>query len=120
MNLQTSNDYIEVETRQDAIIARFTRQVSLSGQLAETIAERLMTLLSGAGSQRLLLDFSNVQSLTSFMLGKLVALNRTALTAGRPLGLFNLSPYVRQILEVARLNLLLTLYPDESAAQLGS
>lgn len=120
MNLQLSDSMLEVEAREDVFIARFTRQVSLCGQVAEVVAEQLVSLLSELGRQRLLVDFGNVQSLTSYMLGQLVRLNRTAEAKGRRLALFNLSPYVRQIVEVARLDLLLSLYEDESAALRGS
>lgn len=116
MNLQLSSGLMEVETRENVLIARFTRQVSLCGEVAEAAAEQLLSLLSEAGQQRLVVDFGNVQTLTSFMLGKLVRLNRTAEAAGGRLVLFNLTPYVRQTLEVARLNLLLSLYEDESDA----
>lgn len=116
MSLQLSNALLEVETREDALIARFTRQVSLCAEVAEAASERLASLLSKPGRQRLLVDFENVQSLTSFMLGQLVKLHRTAEAAGRRFALFNLSHYVRQTLEVARLDTLLTLYDDESAA----
>lgn len=116
MNLQLSNGLMEVEKREGAVIARFTRQLSLCGEVAEAAAEQLLSLLSEAGRQRLLVDFGNVQTLTSFMLGKLVRLNRTAEAAGRRLALFNLTPFVRQTLEVARLNLLLLLCDDEADA----
>lgn len=120
MNLQLSDSMLEVEAREHVFIARFTRQVSLCGQVAEIAAEQLAALLSEPGRQRLLVDFGNVQSLTSFMLGQLVRLNRTAEVNGRRLALFNLSPYVRQTVEVARLDSLLSLYDDESAALRGS
>lgn len=116
MNLQLCNGLMEVETREDAVIARFTRQLSLCGEVADAAAEQLSSLLSEAGGKRLLVDFGNVQTLTSFMLGKLVRLNRTAEEAGWRLALFNLTPFVRQTLEVARLNLLLSLCDDESDA----
>lgn len=116
MNLQLSNGLMEAETRGDAIIARFTRPVSLCGEVAEAAAEQLSSLLFEAGGKRLLVDFGNVQTLTSFMLGKLVRLNRAAEESGWRLALFNLTPFVRQTLEVARLNLLLLLCEDESEA----
>jgi anti-sigma B factor antagonist len=120
MSVQLSNALLEIETREDALIARFTRQVSLCAEVAEAASERLASLLSKPGRQRLLVDFGNVQTLTSFMLGQLVKLRHTAEAAGRRFALFNLSPYVRQTLEVARLDLLLSLYDDESAALRGS
>lgn len=116
MTLQSSVGLLEAEMRKDAIIARFARQVSLCGQVAEDAAERLKSLLTETSRKRLLVDFGNVESLTSFMLGQLVMLNRTAVAGGKQLALFNLSPYVRQTIEVARLNLLLSIYDDEAAA----
>jgi anti-sigma B factor antagonist len=120
LNLQLSDSLLEVETRQDVLIARFTRPVSLCGQVAEDAAGQLVSHLSESGRQRLLVDFGNVQSLTSFMLGKLVMLNRTAEEAGKQLALFNVSLHIWEILDVARLTLLLTIYDDESSALRGS
>jgi anti-anti-sigma factor len=116
MSVQLSEYCLEVETREDAVIVKFTRQVSLCGELAESVANQLEALLSKANGKRLLVDFANVESLTSFMLGKLVGLSRKAEAAKRCLALFNLSHNVRLILEVARLNLVLSLYDDEPAA----
>ena len=64
----------------------------------------------------LLVDFGNVQSLSSSMLGKLIELNRAAKSAGARMSLFNLRPDVREIMEVTKLNRILRLYRDESDA----
>ncbi|HZV03796.1 MAG TPA: STAS domain-containing protein [Gemmataceae bacterium] len=120
MNLQSSDDFLEVQTREDAVIARFTRQMSLAGEVVEEVAERFISLLADSGQQRLLVDFGNVDSLSSFMLGQLVKLNRTAEAAGKKFGLFNLRTHIREILDVSRLNLILSLYQDEADALRGS
>jgi anti-anti-sigma regulatory factor len=121
MDLQSSTSSLEVEPREDVIIARFTRPVSLCGQAAEAAAEHLESLMTKPGQQRLLVDLGNVQTLTSFMIGKLVTLNRMALAAERGrLALFNMTPNVREVLEISRLNLLMSLCEDESAALRGS
>jgi len=119
MNLGPSDCYLEVQTREDAILARFTQPVSLCAELAEAASEQLLALLSDEDHKRLLVDFSNVESLTSFMIGQLVMLNRTAEAAGWRFALFNLPLHIREVLDVARLDLLLTMYPDESAALCG-
>jgi anti-sigma B factor antagonist len=108
-----------VERRLDAIVARFPRDVVLSGPEAEAAAEGLTALLAEVGRRPLLVDFGNVRSLSSLMLGKLAGLRRAADTAGVRLGLFNLRPDVREIFEVARLNLILSLYGSESDALHG-
>lgn len=120
MNKQPLDCRLEVETRENALIPRFANPVSLYGQVAEDAAEQLVALLSKTDRKQFLVDFGNVLSLTSYMLGQLVRLSRLAEADGRRLALFNLPPHIRQILEVARLNLLLSLYGDESAALGGS
>jgi anti-sigma B factor antagonist len=110
---------LNVERRPDAIVARFSREVILSGPEADAIDERLTALLGEVGQRPLLVDFGNVRSLTSFMLGNLVGLNRAADSAGVRLALFNLRPDVREIFEVTRLHLILRLYGSESEALQG-
>jgi anti-anti-sigma factor len=105
-----------VERRVDAVVARFTREVILSGPQAEEAYTVLTGLMAELRRRPLLVDFGNVRSLTSLMLGKLIGLNRAAASAGARLALFNLRPDVRGILEVSRLNLILALYNDEPDA----
>jgi anti-anti-sigma factor len=108
---------LEVEPRNDVIVTRFTRQGVLSGQTAEAAAEQLASLLPDLGQRRLLVDFANVLSITSLMLGQLVRLNQQA---GGRLALFNLSPTIRQIMAVTKLNLILLLFDDERGALQGA
>jgi anti-sigma B factor antagonist len=120
MGPQQPDENLVVERRPDAVVARFTREVVLSGQEADAATTRLTALLAEAGRRPLLIDFSNVRSLTSLMLGKLVALNRAAAAAGARLALFSLTSDVRAILEVTRLDQLLGLYGGESEALQGT
>jgi anti-anti-sigma factor len=116
MEPQQPDNCLGVERRPDAVVARFTRELVLSGPEAEAAAERLTALLAEPGQRPLLVDFGNVLSLSSLMLGKLAGLSRVAEAAGVRLALFNLRPDVRGILEITRLNLLLRLYGDEPEA----
>jgi anti-sigma B factor antagonist len=120
MDLQLPDCGLKIDRRDDVIIARFTQRLVLSGPVAEVVAKQLMELLPELGSRRLLIDFGNVQSLTSLMLGKLVRLNHATEAAGARLALFNLSPVLREILEVSRMNLILLLYDTEAEALQGS
>jgi len=116
MEPQQPDGYLGVERRGDAVIARFSREVVLSGLEAEAAGEQLTALLAEPGQRRLLVDFGNVRSLSSLMLSKLIVLHRAAGSAGMRLALFNLRPDVRGILEITRLNLVLLLYGDEQEA----
>jgi anti-sigma B factor antagonist len=119
MEPQQPDGCLGVERRGDAVVARFTREVVLSGPQADAAAEGLRALLAEPGRRRLLVDFGNVRSLSSLMLGQLVGLHRAAESAGARLALFNLRPEVRGILEITRLNLHLHLYGDEREALQG-
>jgi anti-sigma B factor antagonist len=119
MGPQQPDGSLGVERRPEAVVARFTREVILSGREAEAAAERLTALVAEVGRRPLLIDFSNVRSLSSLMLGLLLELGRAADAAGVRLGLFNLSPDVRGVFEVTQLHLLLCLYGGESEALQG-
>jgi len=120
MEPQQPDAGLGVEWRRDAAVARFTREVVLSGPEAEAAADRLAALLGEVGDGLLLVDFGNVQSLSSLMLGKLVALSRAANSAGARVALFNLRPDVREIMEVTRLDSVLRLHGAESEALGGA
>ncbi len=116
MDLQTPESFLNIESRDDAVIARFACQIMLGGQIAVAVSEKLMSLLPELGQRRLLVDFGNVRSLTSLMLGKLVQLNNTAQSVGTRMIIFNMTPNVRKTVEVTRLDLILTILDDEAAA----
>jgi hypothetical protein len=64
MNLGPADCFLEVQTREDAILARFTQPVSLCAELADATSDQLLSLLSDKDHKRLLVDFNNVESLT--------------------------------------------------------
>ena len=116
MEMPKSDSFLQVEMRDEAAVARFTCPVILGGQIADTFGEKLNAILPELGQRHLMVDFANVRSVTSLMLGKLVQLNNAASAMGTRLVLFNISPSVRKIVEVTRLDMLLTLHEDEASA----
>lgn len=96
-------------------VARFSREVVLSGGLAVDFGEKMAAALR-PNQNALLLDFGNVKSLSSLILGKLISLNRKAESLGGRLALCNLQPDIRDIMEVTRLSQLICVYPTEQEA----
>src|SRR5262245_47501573 len=119
MEPQQSDSCLEVERRGDAVVARFSREVILSGPRADAAGAGLRALLAELGERPLLVDFGNVRSLSSLMLGQLIGLSRDAKAGGLRLALFNLQPDVRGIMEVTQLTRLLRLCGDEAEALAG-
>jgi anti-anti-sigma factor len=101
---------LEISAAGDAVVARFTIEVMLSGQLAETFGDQVGAALGGRERPLLVVDFANVQSISSLGLAKLVTLNRAAEAAGGRLAMCNLQPMVHAILQTTRLTLLLRIY----------
>jgi anti-anti-sigma factor len=116
---QHDGDLVRVDSVGGRTVVRFTREVVLTGQQAEAVGEELTRLVGESGPGGLVLDFGNVRSLSSLMLGKLVRLNQAARDAGGELALCNLRPDVQAIFEVTRLTQLLRIYPGEPEALRG-
>ncbi len=111
-----SDPGLEITSRGDVLVARFTHEVILSGEVAQAAAARLAALWPAPGQRGLLVDFAKVRSLSSLMLGELVQLNRAVEAAGGRLALFNIGPLVREVFTVTGLDRVLLLYTDEEDA----
>jgi anti-anti-sigma factor len=86
-----------------------------AGQLRDVqnvIARELDGLAVGADEHHLMLDFTHVTYLNSVELGTLIALHKSARSAGGRVTLFNLNAQLRELLSVTRLDTLLAIGPD--------
>jgi anti-anti-sigma factor len=92
------------------LIVGFTgQQVSLNEETTDHIREHLLALAELAGPARLLLDFGNVDYISSLGLGLLVFLNKQLRAAGRHLTIVNLSEQVYEVFVVTSLDRILDL-----------
>jgi anti-anti-sigma factor len=71
------------------------------------IATELEGLTDQLGDSHLLLDFTNVEYITSVELGTLVSLHKKMKTSGGRLTLFNLNPQVFEVFTATRLETLI-------------
>ena len=71
------------------------------------IATELEGLTDELGESHLLLDFTNVEYITSVELGTLVSLHKKMKASGGRLTLFNLNPHVFEVFAVTRLEALI-------------
>jgi len=94
----------------DVIVVHFTRgKVSLDEETLYHIHGQLLALADDPSASDLLLDFGNVEYLTSVALGTLIGLHKKLLARGRHLTIANLSPRVHEIFAVTRLDVFLDL-----------
>jgi anti-sigma B factor antagonist len=97
-------------TASNVIVVHFTGcNVSLDEEALSQIHDQLLALADEASASALLLDFGNVDYLTSTALGTLVSLHKRLRTRGRQMTVGNLRPQVYEVFAVTRLDELLDL-----------
>jgi anti-anti-sigma factor len=91
-------------------VIRFTGgTVSLNEETTDRIRDQLLSVAGEPGPPCLLLDFGNVDYVSSLGLGLLIALHKQLRSAGRRLSIGNLSEQVQEVFVVTRLDRLLDL-----------
>jgi len=110
--------WLEREDLGSVTVVRFKTPKILDDDTIKTVFDPIYTL-SGIGRNQLVLNLAVVDHIPSSGLGKLVMLNRKVQACNGRLALCELSAPVRELLEVAHLDDLLTIYSTEQQA-LGS
>jgi anti-anti-sigma factor len=95
----------KVETSGPVTVLTFTGKTV--GAFVSRISSELEGHVAAAGERHLLLDFTNVDRITSEDLGTLVRLHKAVAAAGGQLTLFNLCADVYEVFTVTRLHTLL-------------
>jgi anti-sigma B factor antagonist len=107
---------LELKDIGDVTIASFTDRHLLDQKTVEMIGEQLFSLVDGTGRQKLLLDFSNVQDISSLAIGMLVTLNKKIRAAGGKLVLCRMDPELREVMAITQLDTMFTIRGDEDEA----
>ena len=116
MSAQPRRRRLEVETIGDVTVVNFTDKRILDEQNIQVIGEQLFGLVDEQGHRRLLLNFSNVEYLSSAALGKFITLNKKVTAVGGKLVLCTIDPAIYEVFEITRLNKLFNIQKDEQTA----
>ena len=82
----------------------------------QELGEELFSLVEDEGRKQLLLNFSNVEFLSSAALNKLIILDKKVKSHGGKLKLSNLKPEIYEVFVITRLNQLFDIKDDEAEA----
>src|SRR5438477_3552582 len=107
---------LEVEDIGDITVVNFVDKKILDEQNIQVIGEQLFSLVDELGRRKVLLNFGNVEFLSSAALGKLITLNRKLQSAGGKLVLCNIDPQIYEVFEITKLNKLFNIQKEEQAA----
>ena len=110
MTLRLEHACVKADTVRQVTVIRFTGcTVSLDEGKLNRIQEEIFALAEEHRKSDLLLDFGNVEYVSSTVLGTLVSLHNKLLARGRHLTVANLSPQVHEVFTVMRLDKFLDL-----------
>jgi anti-sigma B factor antagonist len=116
MTSQPRRRRLEVEDIGDVTVVNFTDRKILDEQNIQLIGEQLFSLVDESGRKKILLNFGNVEYLSSAALGKLITLNKKLQAAGGKLILCNIDPQIYEVFEITKLNKLFNIKAEEQAA----
>jgi anti-sigma B factor antagonist len=107
---------LEVEDIGDVTVVNFTDRKILDEQNIQIIGDQLFSLVEEMGRRKILLNFSNVEYLSSAALAKFIHLNKKLQPVGGRLVMCNIDPQIKEVFEITRLNRVFTIYDEEQAA----
>lgn len=103
----------------DVTIARFVDKKILDENNIQMIGTQLFGLVEEDGRKKIVLDFSNVEYLSSAALGKLITMEKKVKSAGGKLRLCSIRPEILEVFVITRLNKLFDIKDDQPAALSG-
>ena len=116
MTSQPRRRRLEVEDIGDITVVNFVDKKILDEQNIQVIGEQLFSLVDELGRRKVLLNFKNVEFLSSAALGKLITLNRKLQSAGGKLVLCEIDPQIYEVFEITKLNKLFKILPTRADA----
>jgi anti-sigma B factor antagonist len=104
---------LEVEDIGDITVVNFIDRKILDEQNIQKIGEDLFSLVDELGRRKILLNFGNVEYLSSAALGKFINLNKKVRAAGGKLVLCNIAQHIYEVFEITRLDKMFNIQKDE-------
>jgi anti-sigma B factor antagonist len=110
---------IDIETIGDVTVARFVDKKILDENNIQIIGNQLFALVEEDGAKRIVLDFSNVEYLSSAALGKLITMEKKVKQAGGKLRLCSIRPDIYEVFAITKLNKVFEIKDDVDQALEG-
>src|SRR5438067_11974405 len=104
---------LEVEDVGDIAVVNFVDKKILDEQNIQMIGDDLLRLVDELGRRKVLLNFGNVEFMSSAALGKLITLHRKLQAVQGKLVPCNIAKSIMEIFEITKLNKMFTITPDQ-------
>lgn len=117
MTTPTESGFFRVQQEQDLATVLVLRPRITDEDNVDQFGQFLLDLIDTTGARRMLMDATNVEFVTSSVLGKLITVHRTLQREGGRLVLCSCSPALMDILETTRLTSLFEIAEDAAAGR---
>ncbi len=111
-----ANRRIEVTDVGDVAVVNFVDRKILDEANIHELGQELFALVEQDKRPKVLLNFANVEFLSSAALGKLITLNKKRKAASAELKLSNIRPEIYEVFAITKLNKLFDIEEDEADA----
>ncbi len=115
--MATADSHITVVQNEDVFVVEFCDRKILDELSINELGGELQTLADTHKPIRLLLNFSNVEHLSSAALGMLITLDKHVKEGKGKLKLSNINPQIYEVFKITRLNKLFDIHEDTAEAQ---
>jgi anti-sigma B factor antagonist len=110
---------IDIEDVGDVTVARFVDKKILDENNIQIIGNQLMDLVDVDGRRKIVLDFGNVEYLSSAALGNIVKLNTRLKSTGGKLALCSIRPEIHEIFKITQLHKVINIQGTQEEAVAG-
>ena len=107
---------VNVTDHKDVKVVDFVENKILDEANIAEIGQQLTALVESKDRQKILLDFDNVDHLSSAALGMLINVNNKVKQQGSQLRLANIKPQIIEVFEITKLNKLFKILPTRQDA----
>ena len=112
----TPKQRLTLEQVGDVTVVGFVDKRILDEQNIQIISDQLFSLVDDQRRRKLLLNFDNVEYMSSAALGKLITLHKKLVGLGGKLVLCSIDPQIREVFEITNLHKVFTIRGDEQEA----
>ena len=107
---------LKVEQIADVAVVYFLDKRILDEPTIQAIAEQLFSLVDDQQQRKLLLNFTNVEYMSSAALGKLINLHKKLTGVKGKMAMCNVIPQIYEVFAITKLDKIFKIFPDEDQA----
>ena len=117
--MAASHRRLDLEDVGEVTVARFIDKKILDETNIQVIGNLMFALVEDDGCRKVLLDFSNVEYLSSAALGKLIVMDKKVKAAQGQLKMCSVRPDILEVFKITRLDKLFSIFDSREQALEG-